>query len=305
MAASDQVYFPGTLDQRIASVREAIGVNRLAIFLDDHFYTNPTGLLSAKNGFSCAGAIGVPAEIRDHSKLSRNSGIGGWITRHGTILRRKEAGSILPPFENRDVQQEFESLNCQFAVPITDRRNTIGVALIDAPISRPEFDEQELQKIFHLMEKLGLFIKKNRDDARLSFDNFLLNQMLAILHCGVLVITRELEVVKANSAAKGFFGIDSEETLSFDRVPEVLAEQIRGAVSDPGPQAPFFLSFPSDPLKRLLRITLSPIVHESINHSHPVMVTLEDFSDVEAARRAVFDTAASRIATQLQLLTGT
>lgn len=304
MAASDQLYFPATLDQRIASVRETIGVNRLAIFLDDHFYPSPTEFQSSGNGLSCAGAIGVPAEIRDHSKLSRNSGIGGWITRHGTILRRKEAASFLPPLENRDVQKEFESLNCQFAVPITDRKSTIGVALIDAPITRLDFDEQELQGIFHLMEKFGLFIKKIRDDARLSFDNYLLNQMLAMLHCGVLVITRDLEVVKANSATKKFLGIDSEKSLSFDQIPEGLAEQIRGAVLEAEPQAPFFLSLPGDPLKRLLRITLSPIVHESVNHSHPVMVTLEDFSDVEAARTAVFDTAASRIATQLQLLTG-
>lgn len=294
-------YRASKVEQVLADARESIGVSRIAVFLgyDECLHD----CQPFQNRLLCGGAIGIPAEVHQNQKLSYKTGIGKWVTQHGQILRRQDAGWILNPAEIQDVQKEFDSMNCDIAIPITDQKHIIGVALLGPPLSRSNFGDEDLRIIFHIMEQFGLFIQSYRAQRQLSRDNKILNQMLSMLQCGALAVTPDLTILKANSAIKDFLGLGQNMPLGFEDMPPQLRTQIRGAMEQLKIPAPFFLSLPTDPKKRLLRVMLQPLSEEAENDFHGLIVTVEDFSEVESAKEAATATATSRIANQLQLLT--
>src|SRR5579884_3495603 len=107
-------------------LRETVGVNRAAIFLRE-----PTAVFGNKMGsedtrsLRKACAMGLPSGLLEHFELSFETGIGGHIFRSGRILRRNSEEVRLDP----EMQQEFELLGAQVAIPILDRETLIGVAV--------------------------------------------------------------------------------------------------------------------------------------------------------------------------------
>ena len=110
-------------------LREIVGVNRAAIFLREPvaaFAGKPPAEEHRCLRKGCA--IGLPSGLLEHFELSFEAGIGGHVFRSGRILRRhsEEARADM------QVQQEFELLGGQVAIPILDRETLVGVAVFDS-----------------------------------------------------------------------------------------------------------------------------------------------------------------------------
>lgn len=286
----------------ILNVREASGVNRVAIFCPWPNPAEPAGVAASGSPLSCLGAIGISSSLQEHCQLSTRSGIGGWVIRHGQVLRRQDAVVNFPPAESIDVQQKFDSLSCHLAMPINDREGTIGVALLGEPLTRSSFNDTEIRTIFRLMEDLGLFIRSAWRQKSIAWENNLLNRILSFMPCGAFVVTNDLHILYANSTARNFFALEEGRHLSFDDVPANLATQIRGATEEDEPPDPFFLSLPQDPKRRVFRVTVSRLAENDPDCHRSLIVLMEDFSEVENAKQAAVDSVTARLANQLQLL---
>lgn len=270
----------------VLKLREIIGVNRVAIFLETPQASLIPPLPRHASNLRCVCMIGIPTSIQDHFELSKKGGIGQWVTDHGQILRLENAGSIFAPADFVKIQREFEVLSCQVAIPINDREKTIGVALLGGHLTRIGFSDEELQLIFHLMEELGLSVKNCWLHEQLSRNNQLFHEVFYTLQSGCIVIGPDLDVIEANPAAIAFLNLAKDQPLEFADVPGKLASLIHGAVEQDEIPAPFFLSLPDDRNGRLCRTSILPIDRNSPGNPRAVMVVLEDFTEMESARTA-------------------
>lgn len=290
------------LDDFVAKVREATGVCRIAIFLDAAVQAR--FVPRAKDRFLCAHAVGISQDLCSRVALLKQSGIGHWVTHYGTVLRRYDFNSMLAPAEREKILREFEILSCEVAIPITDRETVLGVALLGSPVTRNDFNEQELRELFYQMEELGLIIRRSQERAHETRDNALLTQVLASIRSGILVVTSDLTIIKSNPAVRDYLNLPPGEAIEFDQIPARLATQIRGALELRDLPDPFFLSFPSDPQKRTFRITLTRLENSGDVHDGWVVVILDDLTGFEVEKKAAVEAATSRLRTHIRLLGG-
>jgi hypothetical protein len=117
-------------------LREILGVNRAAIFLKEpaglFFGQKPGAGTSMSSRSRCA--IGLPSGLIDHFELSFDAGIGGQLYRTGRILRRQGPEALA----STEIQQEFELLGAEVAIPILDRETLIGMAVLDGRLTDSE-----------------------------------------------------------------------------------------------------------------------------------------------------------------------
>jgi DNA-binding response OmpR family regulator len=110
-------------------LREIVGVNRAAVFLREPGVTFAGGRAGDEGRLLRKGcAIGLPSGLHQHFELSFEGGIGAHLFRSGRILRR-HSDEVRA---DTQMQQEFELLGAQVAVPILDRETLIGVAVFNS-----------------------------------------------------------------------------------------------------------------------------------------------------------------------------
>ena len=116
------------LKQFLLLLREVIGVNRAIIFLRKPASRPAEGTVSADDRWlRSACAIGLDPAVLQHFGLSLNAGIGGYLHRHGRVLRASSAEAT----SHREITKEFQLLGAQIAIPILDRESLLGVAVFD------------------------------------------------------------------------------------------------------------------------------------------------------------------------------
>lgn len=284
----------------VREYRETIGVNRLAIFISPPFspFRAPNGQDSR---LPCITSIGIPSDGVARNGLSSSQGIGKWVMETGSVLRRSQAPAGCNAREFADLQEDFGS-QWQIAVPISDRERTIGVALLGDPLTGQTFSEEELLAIFRLLENFAAYLAYRRQASRLATENQLQDRILSSLPSGVILVTEDLAVLKANAAIKDFLGYSPDAQLSFCDIPENLAAQIRGAIENKEACPPFLLSFPRDKQKRRFRVTLVPITEDYLPDSFFLMATVEDFTEIDTATSAAVQAVTARLTMQMQLL---
>ena len=144
------------LKQFLSFLREILGVNRAAIFLNRPCAPlNETLSPDDSRRLRVASAIGLSSGLLEHFELSLDSGIGGQIVRLGRILRRDSDEARA----DADTQKEFEVLGAQVAVPVADRNGIVGVAVFDGRVTGEPLANAELELIFHLLEQVGLALR--------------------------------------------------------------------------------------------------------------------------------------------------
>lgn len=291
---SHSLDYRSLVEHFILKVREIVGVNRVAIFLESPQLPLLSSIARASPRLHCACMVGIASHIQKNFELSQAGGVGGWVVRHGQILRFENTAAVLSPTENIKAQREFEILNCQVAVPINDREKTIGVAMLGGHLTRIGFSDDELQLLFHLMEELGLSVKNCWLHQQLAWNNDLFNEVFDSMHSGSMVIGPELDILKANPAIVDFLDAGGDRTLEFSDIPGALATQIHGAVEQRESPAPFFVSLPEDRKDKLFRVTIIPLNQDS-QGSQPVMVVMEDFTEIESAKKAEVEASNLRL----------
>lgn len=262
-------------------LREITGVNRIAIFLEKP----PPSFLGStsvnrSHRLQCLCSVGIETELFEYLTLSTRSGIGQTVLRSGRILRHNDdsGSSLVPP--DFEVEREFNLLGCQIAIPILDRERAIGVAALGDRLTGEAFSNEELELLFHLMEELGMAIKSNLLHDHLLANHKLISSVFARLNSGCLVVDEELNILHANPALLRFLKLSPPVQLS--SLPRKLASLLYESAHGGKSHEPFLFSPPES--GESFRVSIFPFQEE--NGVAGAMMSVEDFTPIEAARKA-------------------
>ena len=143
----------------------------------------------------CPRGAWAPSGLLEHFELSFEAGIGGHVRSGGFCGVTAEARADV------EMQQEFELLGAQVAIPILDRETLIGVAVFDGRVTGEPLVNGELELIFHLLEELGLAIKNIWLHDQLAANHEMMADIFRQLSNACVVIGQDLTILHANKAA--------------------------------------------------------------------------------------------------------
>jgi len=210
----------GLLEEFLTRIRGVLGVNRAAVFLRRPplgLGADPSQLPDRRLEPLCA--QGMAPELVAHVALSRDGGIGRYAERFGRILlfeRAQAAGDA-------EAVREFGLLGGRVAIPVTDGREFLGVAVFDQPLSGGVFGAEELAVVFQLLEELGRAIQNAWRHERLEVGYQMTSDILDQLSSGCVVVDQDLSVLHANQSARRLFlGGESAGELQFADIPQAI-----------------------------------------------------------------------------------
>jgi signal transduction histidine kinase/CheY-like chemotaxis protein len=271
------------LDQFLSFLREMMGVNRAAIFLNRPC-APVAGTISPEDSrqLRTASAIGLSPSLLEHFELSFDAGIGGQIVRLGRILRRDSDESRA----DADSQKEFEVLGAQVAVPVADRNGIVGVAVFDGRVTGETLANAELELIFHLLEQVALALRNIWLHNQIASNNEMMTDVLRELSSACVVVGNDLKVLHANKSAKRHFGQKNKRTgeLEFSDLPHVLGAKIYQVLKTGAAMGPFRYE-PENSPGTVYNINVVPF--QRGNSAVPVsaLLTAEDLTQTEQLRK--------------------
>lgn len=282
------LHFRNFLHEFVLKLREVISVNRIALFLhrpQSHFL--PTRPEDGRR-LPCACSVGIAADLYRYFELSLDTGIGAAMASDGRILKA-DATHLL----TLEAQREFEILGGQIAIPILDRERLLGIAVLGGRLTGLRLSDQELQLLFHLMEELGLAIKNSWLHDQLSTNHDLLANVLGQMSGGCLVVSRDLTILQANPAFLRLLqlNVPAGLHLEFADLPQSFASSIYEVLNSPDKPKSFEFSQGG----RLLQASITPFRPEDAGPATAALVTVEDHTLIEAAKKMEMAAASDRL----------
>lgn len=273
----------------ILKLRDHISFSRMAIFLESSAKQSLVKNKRSKH-LTCVASLGLPSDLVDCFQLSREVGIGRELSVHPRILHK--GGHSQASFQNLQqgsnaVDKEFSVLGCHLAIPITDREDAIGLALLSGPVTGRDYNEDELELLYLLMEELGMAIRNSRLHSELAQHGQLIENVMHSMSSGALVFSEELDILYINDAAKRFLGIGltpPDRTVEFAELPSKLTTPVHRAVEKGELPEPFKIAG----LRKddIYQVSLFPFIQkgELMLLPRPTMVILEDITQIEASQ---------------------
>ncbi len=274
-------------------LRDLVGVNRAAIFLEE-----PGG--SPRQGGAgrlhkgCA--IGLPADVVDNFELTLEAGIGGHVSRSAKILRRDDDNALADP----QVQQEFEALGAQVAVPILDRESLLGVAVFDGRITGEPLVNSELESIFRLLEDLAMAIKNVRLHNRLAANQEMMADIFRQLTCACVMVSQDMAIVHANKTARSYFGRTGARSaeLDFSDLPAALGGKLFQVLKTGTAIAPFRYQ-PEDAPGSVYNVSVVPFQKQGAARPASALLMAEDITQSEQLKKLELEAANLRLVTTM------
>jgi nitrogen-specific signal transduction histidine kinase len=219
-------------------LREVLRVNRAAIYLRPRAGEPAEPADAGSNRrlrLSCV--IGMPTRWLREFDLSIDTGIGGRLHQFGRILRRDSAEAS----QDEDVRKEFQMIGAQVAIPILDRENLLGIALLDDPLTHESFTSAELGLVFHLFEQLGMALKRVWVQEEAIGGHALTESILGQIQSACLVVDRDLKLIHANETARAWFtrAERSGRPLELADLPQVCAAKVTEVLQSGQPRLNF------------------------------------------------------------------
>ena len=276
------------LHEFVLKLREVISVNRIALFLQPPQNPFLPGPIAASRRLPCVCSAGIAADLYHFFELSLDGGIGASIAADGRILRA-DAGAGL----SLDARREFEILGGHIAIPILDRERLLGIAVLGGRLTGLRLSDQELQLLFHLLEELGLAIKNSWLHDQLTTNHRLLTNILGQMGAGCLVVARDLTILQANPALGRILDLTPGEGrgIEFADLPQRLASLLYEVLNGGRPSACTHYLHGT----RTLLVTVTGFHLDSLSETSAVLVTIEDHTAIEAARRVEADREHNRL----------
>jgi signal transduction histidine kinase/ActR/RegA family two-component response regulator len=287
----------------ILKLREFISFSRIALFL-----LEPSAqpiIKKEKNArLQCIASLGIPADLINCFQLNREGGLGKAVFAQPRILHERS------PALDPAARKELAILDCQIAVPISDRERVIGVAVLNGSVTGRDYSDDELQLLYLLMEELGLAIRNCWLHMELKRHGQLVGNVLGAISSGALVVDDALNILYANPAVYRFLNRAerAHAEIPFADLPARLATRLHRAIEKGERIEPFFM--PGVDEQSLYRIAIFPFndSHDSANGAGAVMVVLEDYTKIEAgkqtalkdSREGIIRTIAERFAHEIR-----
>lgn len=285
------------LKQFLQFLRETLGVNRAAIFLNRSCTPRAEVLVTDNSRrLRSASATGIAAGLLEHFELSLDSGIGSQISRLGRILRRDSDEARA----DAETQKEFELLGAQVAVPILERDTLIGVAVFDGRITGEPLVNVELELIFRLLEQVGLGLRNIWLHEQLSGNHAMMSDVLKELSSACIVVGRDLKVLHANKAARRHFGRKNERTggLEFSDLPQQLGSKIYQVLKT-GSALDTFRYEPENSPGTAYNVSIVPFQRGNSAVPSSALLTADDLTQTEQLRHLEIEANNLRLVRQM------
>lgn len=281
----------------ILKLRDHISFSRIGIFLESSAKQSVVRK-STTNHLECIASLGLPTDLIDCFQLSRDVGIGKELSERPRILHRQR--QTAPPFSVSagNTEKEFAILGCDIAIPISDREGSIGIAVLNGPVTGRSFIDDELELLYVLMEELGLAIRNSRLHSELAQHGQLIENVLHSMSSGALVCGEDLQILYTNDAARRFLRIENSDTkrqVDFAELPHKLASPIHRAVEKGELPEPFEIDGPEG--DGIFRVSIFPFTQkgELVLLPRPTMVIVEDFTKIEANKQSAVDSTKEKL----------
>jgi nitrogen-specific signal transduction histidine kinase len=284
--------------QFILKLRDHISFSRIGIFLESSAKQSLVKNKRSKH-LSCIASLGLPSDLIDCFQLSRELGIGREISEQPRILRKSNPRHATFSGSTGSADKEFAVLGCQLAIPISDRENVIGLAVLNGPVTGRDYSEDELELLYLLMEELGLAIRNSRLHNELSQHGQLIENVMHSMTSGAIVFGEDLEILYINDAAKRFLGVNEvipKRSIELAELPSKLTIPVHRAVEKGELPEPFKISGLQP--EHVYQVSIFPFTQkgELMRLPRPTMVILEDFTKIEANQEsALADTKSEMI----------
>ncbi len=210
-------------------VRELLGTGKAAIFArrmpDDLFTSQST---SAGKQFVVVRSAGLAQHIAEHLRLSVDSGIGAYLMREARILLRSQAMESLAFEYDLEVAREFDALGTDVAVPIFDEDQLWGVLTFSGKITGEPLTSPELELVYYLMAQLAQAIRNLRLRERVASQQRFVNEVLAHVQTGVVVVGQNNHILTVNQRACELLDLDEKAVVGQDiqRLPSRVADVV-------------------------------------------------------------------------------
>jgi signal transduction histidine kinase/DNA-binding NarL/FixJ family response regulator len=280
------------LKQFLLLLREIVGVNRATIFLRPVLPAFSQDIGQTRR-LRSACAIGLTPGLLEHFELTLESGIGGYLFRHGRLLRR-DSPEVAADLQ---MQREFELLGAQVAIPVLDREMMLGVAAFDGRVTGEPFSNEELSLVFHLLEQLGMTIKNIRAHDQTSAGHDMMSGIVGQLKNGCLVIGRDLSILHVNDIARRCFG-RPQGAFEFNDLPQPIGGKVFETLHGNRPLVEFKYQTPSQPPARY-QVTITPFRRGGEAAPSAALVMIEDCGPAERIRNLEIETANLRLVRQM------
>ncbi|MDD5141365.1 MAG: ATP-binding protein [Verrucomicrobiales bacterium] len=267
------------LSQFLCFLREMLGVNRAAIFLNRPCSPEDTALPpNAGKGLRYAAAIGLSSGMLENVELSLDSGIGGQIVRLGRVVRRDSDEARA----DAQTQREFEMLGTQVAVPVADRNGIVGVAVFDGRVTGEPLVNAELELVFHLLEQVGLALRNTWLHQQIAGNSEMMTDVLRELSSACIVVGHDLKVLHANKSALRHFGQKNKRTgeLNFSDLPQALGAKIYQVLKTGAAMGPFRYE-PENSPGTVYNINVVPFQRGNAAVPFSALLTAEDLTQSE------------------------
>ncbi|MFZ0826737.1 MAG: ATP-binding protein [Verrucomicrobiia bacterium] len=271
------------LRQFLLFLREILGVNRAAIFLNRPC-TPLTETPSPEDSrrLRAVSAIGLSPGLLEHFELSLDNGIGAQIAKLGRVLRRHSDEARM----DAETQKEFELLGTQVAVPIPGRDGIVGVAVFDGRVTGEPLVNVELELIFHLLEQVGLALRNIWLHDQLAGNHEMMADVLRELSSACIVVGRDLKVLHANKAARRHFGQKHKRSgeLDFSDLPQELGAKIYQVLKTGAAMGPYRYA-PENSPGTIYSVTVVPFQRGNSTVPVSALLTADDLTQADQLRR--------------------
>jgi GAF domain-containing protein len=210
-------------------VRELLGIGKAAIFTrrvpSDLFAGPPT---AGGEQFVVARSTGLALHLVEHFRLSADSGIVSYLTREARILLRAQVTDSLALDYDPEVAREFDTLGADVAVPIFDEDQLWGVLTFSGKITGEPLTNQELELVYYLMGQLAQAIRNLRLRERVASQQRFVNEVLAHVQTGVVVVGQNNRILTVNHRACELLDIEEKSVVGQDirRLPGRVADVV-------------------------------------------------------------------------------
>ena len=161
-----------------------------------------------------------------------------------------------------------------------------------------EFTDEELQLLFLLMEELGLAIKNSWLHHQFSASHKLFSDVLASMSSGSMVVGPDLTILHANRAMLQFRAgrpASRAKPLEFADLQSALATPIYDVVEKGRQALAVLLSRTARRTRAYFGSTIIPFRNGDNRLPQSVMVVVEDFTQIEAAKRYDIESSKTKL----------
>ncbi len=281
----------------VQQLREALGVNRAAVFLRKASALATDGAPSSDDQWlRPAHTIGHDPALIEHFPLSLSTGLGRHLTKHGRILRADSAEVR----GDREISREFHTLGSAIALPINDREALVGTLLLDERITGGTFSDEELAQLFHWLEELGVAIRNCWRHEQLAATHGLIDDILGGLGNGCIVVGSNCGILHANPAALRLIAPErtASRQLDFAEIPQQIGSLIFQVIQS-GTQAPPFKWVPPARTDISCRVTIHPFTVGNSLRPNAALLVLDDITEHERATRLEIEAGKLRLVRQM------